>query len=60
MAPDGTSRVQLHRGDVSRFVTVQPGLSAHGFVAVRPIGSPLEIGDLVVVGIGRSGSNARA
>lgn len=55
MGPDGTSRVQLRVGVVSQFVAVAPGLSAHGFVAVTPIGAALNPGDLVVAGIKQPG-----
>jgi multidrug efflux pump subunit AcrA (membrane-fusion protein) len=51
VAADGTSRVQVDRGGgVTRFVTVEPGLAAQGFAEVRPVGAPLNAGDLVVVG----------
>ena len=32
-------------------VTVEPGLSASGFVAVRPVKGSLTVGDLVEVGV---------
>ena len=50
LAPDGSSRVQVQRGDQVTFVTVEPGLSADGFVEVRPVDGELVAGDLVVIG----------
>ena len=54
MAPDGTSRVAREVGGATpEMITVVPGLSADGFVAVTPAGSgsvSLKAGDLVVVG----------
>ena len=51
MASDGTTRVQVHgtRGPAN-YVTVEPGLSAKGLVAVSPVEGQLGPGDLVVVG----------
>src|SRR5205085_4301593 len=50
VAADGTSRVQVQGVDgMLRFVTVTPGLSAKGFVAVIPTTGTLKPGDLVVV-----------
>jgi peptidoglycan hydrolase-like protein with peptidoglycan-binding domain len=51
MASDGTTRVQVQgtRGP-PRYVTVEPGLSAKGLVAVSPVEGQLGPGDLVVVG----------
>ena len=48
LGPDGASRVQRSDGGTLRFVPVEPGLSADGYVAVTPDG-PLAVGDLVVV-----------
>lgn len=48
LAPDRTSRVQRHRDGVVEFVTVVPGLSAEGYVAVT---GDIAEGDLVSVGI---------
>ena len=48
---DGSSRVQ--RQDASgrtEFVSVEPGLAAHGLVEVRPASDALAADDLVVVG----------
>jgi hypothetical protein len=51
VAADGTSRVQVQGADRTlRFVTVTPGLSAKGFVAVTPTSGTLKPGDLVIVG----------
>jgi multidrug efflux pump subunit AcrA (membrane-fusion protein) len=50
LAPDGTSRVQVQRDGVLEYVTVEPGLSAGGFVEVAPVDGTLSAGDLVVVG----------
>ncbi len=50
LAADGTSRVQVSREGVLEYVTVEPGMSADGFVEVTPVGKELEAGQLVVVG----------
>jgi hypothetical protein len=50
LATDGTSRVQIERDGNLEYVTVQPGMAADGFVAVRPVGGTLKAGQLVVVG----------
>ncbi len=50
LAADGTSRVQVDHSGTLEFLTVEPGLSANGFVAVKPVGGTLEAGQLVVVG----------
>jgi peptidoglycan hydrolase-like protein with peptidoglycan-binding domain len=51
VAADGTSRVQVQgAGGALRYVTVTPGLSAKGFVAITPASGSLKPGDLVVVG----------
>jgi hypothetical protein len=51
VAADGTSRVQVQGADRTlRSVTVTPGLSAKGFVAITPTTGTLKPGDLVVVG----------
>lgn len=50
LAADGTSRVQVQREGGLEYVTVQPGLSAGGFVEVRAVDGELAPGDLVVVG----------
>ncbi len=54
LAADGSSRVQRQHDGVLEFVTVEPGLSADGYVAVNPVdGGVLKSGDLVVVGYGQ-------
>ncbi len=50
LSVDGSSRVQRQRDGVLEFVTVDPGLSAEGYVEVAPVGGELKIGDLVVIG----------
>ena len=51
LSVDGSSRVQRQHNGALEFVTVDPGLSAEGYVEVRPIGGELKVGDLVVIGI---------
>ena len=50
LAVDGKSRVLVDRGGVREYVTVQPGLSAGGYVEVTAPGGALVPGQLVVVG----------
>jgi hypothetical protein len=51
MASDGTTRVQVQAAKgPARYVTVEPGLSAKGLVAVNPVQGDLGPGDLVIVG----------
>jgi hypothetical protein len=50
LSADGSSRVERDANGKREYVTVEPGLSADGYVAVRPVGSSLAAGDLVVVG----------
>lgn len=50
LAADGSSRVQVQDGNSLRHVTVQPGLSTGGYVAVKPVNGNLLAGQLVVVG----------
>jgi Putative peptidoglycan binding domain len=50
LAVDGTSRVLVDRGGVLEYVTVQPGLSAGGYVEVTAPDGRLVPGQLVVVG----------
>jgi peptidoglycan hydrolase-like protein with peptidoglycan-binding domain len=48
---DGSSRVQRESpGGGKEYVTVEPGLAAHGLVEVRPVSGELAADDLVVVG----------
>ena len=51
LAPDGSSRVERDKNGTLETVTVEPGLSASGFVAVRPVKGSLTVGDLVEVGV---------
>jgi hypothetical protein len=56
LAADGTSRVQVLRKGELRDVEVEPGLSADGFVVVKPAQkNALEPGDKVVVGFDQRG-----
>jgi hypothetical protein len=50
LAVDGTSRVLVDRGGKMEYVTVQPGLSAGGYVEVTAPDGKLAPGQLVVVG----------
>jgi hypothetical protein len=50
LAVDGTSRVQVDRGGVLEYITVQPGLSTGGYVEVTAPDGRLVPGQLVVVG----------
>jgi hypothetical protein len=50
LAADGQNRVEVVRGGTRFDVIVQPGLSAGGFVEVKPIKGKLKPGDRVVVG----------
>jgi multidrug efflux pump subunit AcrA (membrane-fusion protein) len=57
LAADGTSRVQVEKDGAFGYVVVEPGLSADGFVEVRPVGEPLAPGRLVVVGYENPGAS---
>ena len=50
LSADGSSRVQRDNTGTLEFVTVEPGLSANGYVAVKASGGALRAGDLVVIG----------
>lgn len=50
LAADGTSRVQVEKNNQLEYATVQPGLSAGGYVEVTPVDRELVPGQLVVVG----------
>lgn len=50
LAADGTSRVQVQENGALKFMTVKPGLSANGYVAVTPVNGTLTPGQLVVIG----------
>jgi multidrug efflux pump subunit AcrA (membrane-fusion protein) len=52
LAADGKSRVQVQDNEALRYVNVEPGLAANGFVEVRPLEGQLDPGQLVVVGSG--------
>ena len=49
-AADGRSRVQVDNGGALEYVDVEPGLSAEGYVEVKPVDGILEPGQLVVIG----------
>ncbi|MEA2022972.1 MAG: peptidoglycan-binding protein [Actinomycetota bacterium] len=50
-AADGSSRVQVEDGDeTTRFVVVETGLAAGGYVEIASADGPLDAGDRVVVG----------
>ncbi len=50
LATDGTSRVQVENEGAFKFITVEPGLAADGFVEVTPIDATLVPGQMVVIG----------
>jgi hypothetical protein len=50
LAADGTSRVQVDHQGTLEFMVVEPGLSANGYVEVKPVDGTLTPGQLVVVG----------
>lgn len=50
LGPDGGSRVQRSVDGQLSYVPVKAGLSADGYVVVRPLEGRLEPGDMVVVG----------
>ena len=52
LAADGTSRVQVQNSHGLAYVVVEPGLSADGYVEVKPVDGEIGPGDLVVVGYG--------
>ena len=56
LAPDGTSRVQVENNGVLKYVTVKPGLSSGGYVAVTPVEGALSAGQRVVVGYSNPGA----
>lgn len=56
LSSDGSSRVQRDADGTLEYVTVEPGLSADGYVAVTAVDSKLEPGDLVVVGFDQGSS----
>jgi hypothetical protein len=50
LAPDGTSRVQVDNNGTLEYITVEPGLSAEGYVEITPIDATLQPGQLVLIG----------
>jgi hypothetical protein len=50
LAADGTSRVQVEKHGAFEYIVVEPGLSADGYVEVKPVNGTLAPGQLVVVG----------
>jgi len=50
LVADGTSRVQVADNGTLKFMTVKPGLSANGYVAVTPVNETLTPGQPVVIG----------
>lgn len=50
LGADGSSRVQRMVDGAMEFITVEPGLSADGFVAITVVEGSLEPGALVVIG----------
>jgi len=56
LASDGTSRVQVENAGALQYVTVKPGLSAGGYVAVTPVEGKLGAGQRVVIGYDNPGA----
>ncbi|HEY4234680.1 MAG TPA: peptidoglycan-binding protein [Lacipirellulaceae bacterium] len=52
LAADGTSRIQVQNNGALESIVVEPGLSADGFVEVKPTSGELKPDQLVVVGYG--------
>ena len=50
LAADGSSRVQISRAGKLQYVTVEPGLTADGYVEVTAVDGELALGDEVVIG----------
>lgn len=50
LAADGSSRIQIERGGALKYVAVEPGLAAEGFVELESFEGSLTPGDLVVIG----------
>jgi peptidoglycan hydrolase-like protein with peptidoglycan-binding domain len=50
LATDGTSRLQVEKNGALDYITVQPGLTANGYVEVSPLAGTLAPGQLVVIG----------
>jgi multidrug efflux pump subunit AcrA (membrane-fusion protein) len=54
LSASGKSRVQVQDKDELRYVLVEPGLTAEGFVQVTPVDGNLEPGQLVLIGYDRT------
>jgi peptidoglycan hydrolase-like protein with peptidoglycan-binding domain len=52
LAADGTSRIHVQNNGAIESIVVEPGLSADGFVEVKPLSGTLKPDQLVVVGYG--------
>src|SRR5262249_12268885 len=50
LTADGKSRIQVQNSGELKYVAVEPGLAADGFVEIKAIDGKLEAGQLVVVG----------
>lgn len=50
LSAGGTSRVQIENAGILKYIEVEPGLSADGYVEVSPVKETLAPGQLVVVG----------
>lgn len=50
LTADGTSRVQVENAGILKYIEVEPGLSADGYVEVSPVKETFAPGQLVVVG----------
>ena len=49
---DGSAQVEVHQPDgTTRFVRVEPGLSAEGLVEITPLDGEIVEGDLVAIGV---------
>jgi peptidoglycan hydrolase-like protein with peptidoglycan-binding domain len=58
LGPDGGSRVQRAADGKTEFITVEPGLAADGYVAIKAPYGGLAPGDQVVVGFEMNGGGA--
>ena len=59
LSTDGTSRIQAQVEGGLDYVTVEPGLSAGGYVEIKPVRGTLSPGQMVVVGYGNPSSRER-
>jgi hypothetical protein len=55
LAADGTSRIQVENDGALEYIVVEPGLSADGYVEVKPLQGSLQPGQLVVIGFENNG-----